>query len=171
MRLIVTEKDSAARKIAEILGGRVSVREHGRGRQKVRSYAFEWDGAPATAIGLRGHVMESVFPNTYRRWSLKYLEKMIREPDLAWMVDGGAASTLAALRTAAKGADELFIATDYDREGELIGHEALMILRGDALKRHPGDRPEKGKKAGRAAAEADPAGVDDEPGARVKARL
>jgi len=144
VRLIVTEKDSAARKIAEILGRRVSVREHGRGRQKVRSYGFEWDGTPATAIGLRGHVMESVFPNTYRRWSLKYLEKMIREPDLAWMVDGGAASTLAALRTAAKGADELFIATDYDREGELIGHEALTILRGDALKRHPGDRPEKG---------------------------
>ena len=171
MRLIVTEKDSAARKIAEILGRRVSVREHGRGRQKVRSYGFEWDGAPATAIGLRGHVMESVFPNTYRRWSLKHLEKMIREPDLAWMVDGGAASTLAALRTAAKGADELFIATDYDREGELIGHEALTILRGEALKRHPGDRPEKGKKAGRAAAEADPAGVDDEPGARVKAML
>ena len=64
MRLIVTEKDSAARKIADILGGRVSVHEHGRGRQKVRSYGFEWDGAPATAIGLRGHVMESVFPNT-----------------------------------------------------------------------------------------------------------
>ena len=74
MKLIVTEKDSAARKIAEILGGRVSVQEHGRGKKKNRSYGFEWDGAPATAIGLRGHVMESVFPNTYRRWSLKYLE-------------------------------------------------------------------------------------------------
>ena len=173
MRLIVTEKDSAARKVADILGGRVTVHEHGRGRQKVRSYGFEWDGTPATAIGLRGHVMESTFPNTYRRWSLKYLEKMIREPDLAWVVDGAAASTIAALRTAAKGADELYIATDYDREGELIGHEALAILRGEALKRHPGDRPEKGKKAGRAGAEAraTTAAVDGEPGARVKAML
>ena len=35
------------------------------------------------------------------------------------------------------------IATDYDREGELIGHEAIEILRGDALKHNPGDKPEK----------------------------
>jgi len=104
-----------------------------------------------------------VFPNTYRRWSLKYLGDMIEKPDLAWVVDGGAAGTLAALRSVAKGATELVIATDYDREGELIGHEALEILRGDALKRHPGDKPEKKKRAkkgadtGRARAAATPA--------------
>src|SRR5450756_1907042 len=93
--------------------------------------------------------METVFPNTYRRWSLKYLGDMIERPDLAWVVDGGAAGTLAALRSVAKGVTEVVIATDYDREGELIGHEALEILRGDALKRHPHDKPEK-KKAGAA---------------------
>ena len=49
----------------------------------------------------------------------------------------------------AKGADEVVIATDYDREGELIGHEALEILRGDALKRHPNDKPEKKQSEGR----------------------
>ena len=124
MKLIVTEKDSAAKKIAEILGGKVAVKEHGRGRQKVRSYHFTYDGDDAVAVGLRGHVMETVFPNTYKRWSLKYLGDMIERPDLAWVVDGGAAGTLAALRTVAKGATELVIATDYDREGELIGHEA-----------------------------------------------
>jgi DNA topoisomerase I len=147
VRLIVTEKDSAARKIAEILGGKVTVNEHGRGRQKVKSYHFAYGGDEAVAIGLRGHVMETVFPNTYRRWSLKYLGQMIESPDLAWVVDGRAASTLAALRSAAKGATEVIIATDYDREGELIGHEALEILRGDALKRHPHDKPEKKKAA------------------------
>jgi DNA topoisomerase-1 len=146
VKLIVTEKDSAARKIAEILGGKVAVKEHGRGRQKVRSYHFEYGGGDAVAVGLRGHVMETVFPNTYKRWSLKYLGDMIERPDLAWVVDGGAAGTLAALRTVAKGATELVIATDYDREGELIGHEALEILRGDALKRNPGDKPEKKKR-------------------------
>ncbi|HQJ27604.1 MAG TPA: hypothetical protein PKZ80_10295, partial [Thermoleophilia bacterium] len=98
MKLIVTEKDSAARKIAEILGGRVTVKEHGRGRQKVKSYHFDHDGHDAVAIGLRGHVMETVFPNTYKRWSLKYLHDMIEEPGLAWVVDGAAAGTLAALR-------------------------------------------------------------------------
>ena len=156
MKLIVTEKDSAARKIAEILGGKPSVKEHGRGRQKVRSYHFTYEGDDAVAVGLRGHVMETVFPNTYKRWSLKYLGDMIEKPDLAWVVEGGAAGTLAALRSVAKGATELVIATDYDREGELIGHEALEILRGDALKYNPGDKPEKkkraAKKAGAAAA-------------------
>ena len=146
MKLIVTEKDSAAHKIADILGGRAAVKEHGRGRQKVKSYHFTLDGDEAVAIGLRGHVMETVFPNTYRRWSLKYLSDMIEKPDLAWVVDGGAASTLAALRAVAKGATELVIATDYDREGELIGHEALEILRGDALRHNPSDKPEKAKK-------------------------
>jgi DNA topoisomerase-1 len=146
VKLIVTEKDSAARKIAEILGGKVTVKEHGRGRQKVRSYHFRHDDGDAVAIGLRGHVMETVFPNTYKRWSLKYLADMIEKPGLAWVVDGGAAGTLAALRTVAKGATELVIATDYDREGELIGHEALEILRGDALRHNPGDKPEKKKR-------------------------
>ena len=74
VRLIVTEKDSAAQKIAQILGGNVQVKEHGRGRQRVKSYAFEWQGKPTVSVGLRGHVMETIFPNTYRRWSLKYLD-------------------------------------------------------------------------------------------------
>jgi len=172
MKLIVTEKDSAARKIAEILGGRVTVKEHGRGRQKVKSYHFDHDGHDAVAIGLRGHVMETVFPNTYKRWSLKYLHDMIEEPGLAWVVDGAAAGTLAALRSAAKGATELVIATDYDREGELIGHEALEILRGDALKRNPGDRPEKKKRAAGAVTRGKAQVPDPGDGeARVKAML
>ena len=177
MRLIVTEKDSAAKKIAEILGGKVAVREHGRAQQKVKSYHFTYRDDDAVTIGLRGHVMETVFPNTYRRWSLKYLGDMIANPDLAWVVDGGAAGTLAALRAVAKGAGEVVIATDYDREGELIGHEALEILRGDALKRHPHDKPEKKKKkagaAGRGTAAATPPAerpADDED-PHVKAML
>jgi len=175
VRLIVTEKDSAARKIADILGGKVTVNEHGSGRQKVKSYHFAYDDEDAVAIGLRGHVMQTVFPNTYRRWSLKYLGDMIERPDLAWVVDGSAATTLSALRKAAKGATEVVIATDYDREGELIGHEALQILRGEALRRHPDDKPEK-KKAGPAgrgkAAAAPPAGAVPETGdPHVKAML
>jgi DNA topoisomerase I len=165
LKLIVTEKADAARKIADILGGKATVKEHGRGRQKVKSYHFTYEGDEAVAIGLRGHVMETVFPDRYRRWSLKHLGEMIADPDLAWVVDGGAAGTLAALRSAAKGATEVVIATDYDREGELIGHEALEILRGDALKRHPDDKPGAGKKKGRGkAAAAEPASAPDDNG-------
>ncbi len=177
MRLIVTEKDSAAQKIAQILGGHVEVKEHGSGRQRVKSYAFDWKGAPTVSVGLRGHVMETIFPNTYRRWSLKYLDQMIREPDLAWVIDSASASTVAALRSVAKGATEIIVATDYDREGELIGEEALRILRGDALRRHPHDKPEKPargtakKAAGRArpAPAPAPAAGDDDGAVRIKA--
>jgi DNA topoisomerase-1 len=177
LKLIVTEKADAARKIADILGAKVTVKEHGRGRQKVRSYHFVYEGDDAVAIGLRGHVMETVFPDRYRRWSLKHLGEMIDAPDLAWVVDAGAAGTLAALRTVAKGASEVVIATDYDREGELIGHEALEILRGDALKRHPDDKPGRPRKKaagasgrGKAAAEP-PAALEDNGDPHVKPML
>ena len=153
--LIVTEKDMAAQKIAAILGESVQVTRHGSGRQKVSSYAFTYNGREAVAIGLRGHVMRTAFPEKYRRWSLKNLLEMIREPSLAWVVDGGSVSILAALRTAARGADELIVATDFDREGELIGHEALQILRGEALRRH-GDGEVRKKRPRKGAAKAAP---------------
>jgi len=52
--LICAERDSATRKIADILGGEVTLKEYGRGRQKVRSYSlgFRDDGAVA-AYGRR----------------------------------------------------------------------------------------------------------------------
>jgi len=153
VRLIVTEKDSAAKKIAQILGDTVTIKEHGRGRQRVRSYHFRWRDADAVAVGLRGHVMETVFPQTYRRWSLKNLERMIREPGLAWVIDGGSVSTVAALRSAAKGATEVIIATDYDREGELIGQEALEILRGSAPPPVPKTKGRAGKRGRKTAAD------------------
>jgi DNA topoisomerase-1 len=161
--LIVTEKDMAAAKIAAILGDHVEVTRHGSGKQKVSSYAFTYEGRPAVAIGLRGHVMHTTFPERYRRWSLKNLLDMIRDPDFAWIVDGGSVSVLAALRAAAKGADELIVATDFDREGELIGHEALQILRGSALRHHQDGevKPARRSKAAKAkAADAPPPAIE-----------
>jgi len=158
--LIITEKDMAARKIADILGDHVEVTRHGSGRQKVSSYSFDWEGRPTVAIGLRGHVMRTAFPERYKRWSLKNLHEMIRDPDFVWVVDGGAQTVLGALRAASRGAGELIIATDYDREGELIGNEALAILGGEALKRHPHDNG-AGKKRRKGQAEEPPAAEDD----------
>jgi len=174
--LIVTEKDMAAQKIAAILGRQVEVTRHGSGKQKVSSYAFTYEGRPAVAIGLRGHVMHTTFPERYRRWSLKNLLDMIRDPDFAWVVDGGSVSVLAALRTAAKGAEELIVATDFDREGELIGHEALQILRGQALRHHQDGevRPVRKGKGKAKAKDAPPPAAESGEGAgeqRVKPML
>ena len=169
--LIITEKDMAAQKIAAILGKRVETTRHGSGRQKVSSYSFTWNDRPVVAIGLRGHVMRTILPERYKRWSLKNLQEIIRNPDLAWVVDGGAQSVLGALRTAARGAEEVIIATDYDREGELIGHEALTILCGEANRRHPdggaGAKPKRRKRGEEA-----PAPAPEEDGeVRIKAML
>ncbi len=153
--LIITEKDMAARKIADILGTSVETVRHGSGKQKVNSYSFQWGDRPAVAVGLRGHVMHTAFPARYKRWSLKNLLEMIRDPDLAWLVDGSTQTVLAALRAVAKGASEVIVATDYDREGELIGSEALAILAGDALRRHPDDDGAPPKRRGKAAAPED----------------
>jgi DNA topoisomerase I len=167
--LIITEKDMAARKIADILGGPVEITRHGSGRQKVSSYSFQWNGRDAVAIGLRGHVMRTAFPERYKRWSLKNLREIIRDPDFVWVVDGGAQTVTGALRAAAKGASEVIIATDFDREGELIGNEALAILAGDALKRHPHDDGAARKKRG--AEEVEPPAPDDDGTPHVRAML
>ena len=50
MSVIVTEY--AARKIAEILGDTVTTKEHGRGRQKVKSYHFMQGDDQSVALGL-----------------------------------------------------------------------------------------------------------------------
>src|SRR3954451_12145876 len=115
MRLIVTEKDNSAKKIAQILSG-------GKAKQS-KSYGipfYEWEGE--CVIGLKGHLMNPVFPEGFSEWRKVEPRALIDAPLLKEPIQK---SVHKALRKQAKGADEVIIATDYDREGELIGLEAL----------------------------------------------
>jgi DNA topoisomerase I len=115
MRLIVTEKDNSAKKIAEILS-------EGKAKQS-KSYGipfYEWEGV--TVIGLKGHLMNPVFPEGFSEWRKVEPRELIDAPLLKEPIQK---SVHKALRKVAKDADEVVIATDYDREGELIGLEAL----------------------------------------------
>ncbi len=119
MRLIVTEKDNSAKKIAQILSG-------GRARQNktygIPYYSWE-DGEDGTeVIGLKGHLMNPAFPEGYGEWRKIEPRELISAPLVKEPVQKAVHK---ALRKQAKGADEVIIATDYDREGELIGLEAL----------------------------------------------
>ncbi|MEY7850700.1 DNA topoisomerase I [Natrarchaeobius sp. A-rgal3] len=119
MELIITEKDNAARRIADILSGESydSSRENGVN-------VYEWGGK--RCVGLSGHVVGVDFPSEYSDW---------RDVEPVELIDAEIEKTatkeniVATLRILARKATRATIATDYDREGELIGKEAYEIVR------------------------------------------
>jgi DNA topoisomerase I len=124
MRLIVTEKNNSARKIAQILGD---------GATENSSYKvpyWTWtdaDGEDQLVIGLKGHVLNPSFPDGYSSWQKTDLHELI---DAKLVKEPTDKNVLRALRKVAKDATSVVIATDFDREGELIGLEALTEVLG-----------------------------------------
>jgi DNA topoisomerase-1 len=121
MRLIVTEKNNSAKKIAEILGA-------GSGGPttdktfKVPYYMWSDSDGDHMTIGLKGHVLGPAFPEGYSNWQKTDLHDLI---DAELIKEPTDKNVVKAIKKVAKEADELVIATDFDREGELIGLEAL----------------------------------------------
>ena len=119
MRLIITEKNNSAKKIAEILSGGAAKAD---ATYKVPFYTrTESDGDQMT-VGLKGHVMGIAFPESYSNWQETDLHDLIDAPLVPEPTDK---NVVKAVRKLAKEADSVVIATDFDREGELIGLEAL----------------------------------------------
>src|SRR3954452_6903213 len=119
MRLIVTEKDNSAKKIAQILSGGQAKQDKSYG---IPFYMWSDDAEETCVIGLKGHLMNPVFPEGFSEWRKVEPRALIDAPLLKEPIEK---SVHKALRKVAKDADEVVIATDYDREGELIGLEAL----------------------------------------------
>jgi DNA topoisomerase-1 len=119
MRLIVTEKNNSAKKIADILSGGKAKAD---ASYKVPFYTWDGPEGPQTAIGLKGHVLNPAFPEEYSSWQKVDLHDLI---DANLIKEPTDKNVVRAIRKVAKDADSLVIATDYDREGELIGVEAL----------------------------------------------
>ncbi|WP_456370655.1 DNA topoisomerase I [Geoglobus sp.] len=120
MWLIVTEKDNTARRIANILFGGVSTKKV----NGINVY-YSKDGKSAV-IGLKGHIVELDYPKEYNNWSRVPLKSLLRAKLVKRVKERRIAQALEKL---AKEASLVTIATDYDREGELIGFEALEIIR------------------------------------------
>ena len=121
MRLIVTEKNNSAVKIAEILGGSVSSNKSFR----VPYYTWSDEDGEHLAIGLKGHVMNPAFPEDYSNWQKTDLHDLI---DAELTKEATDKNFLRAVRKVAQDASSVVIATDFDREGELIGLEALSEI-------------------------------------------
>ncbi|NLG67823.1 MAG: DNA topoisomerase I, partial [Actinobacteria bacterium] len=122
MQLIITEKNDAAAKIAKILATGAVKQES---FLRVPYYMLtDREGEPTGVIGLKGHVLRVEFPEEYADWRKVEPSDLISAP----LVKGVTAkSVVKAVKKLAAEAESLVIATDYDREGELIGLEALEI--------------------------------------------
>ena len=167
MKLVVTEKNDAAQKIADLLGVKKPKAD------KVYStpvYRFDVDGEEWVTIGLRGHILEPDFAPAmvYKKrggWQgvteegetlPAELPASLPKPPFkkkkpftedgvelkSWKMDAlpylvyapinklpKEKEIIRSLKNLAKKADSVIIATDFDREGELIGSDALRQIR------------------------------------------
>ncbi len=116
--LVVCEKGIAARRIAQILS-------NGKCKQGkiagVPYYYFD----DYVVIGLKGHIMKLDYPKEFSKWNGISPKNLI---DVEPVKKVTSPAIKKALKELAKGVSRIIIATDYDREGELIGVEALSML-------------------------------------------
>ncbi|HZC18673.1 MAG TPA: DNA topoisomerase I, partial [Rubrobacteraceae bacterium] len=121
MRLIISEKANAAKKIAQFLAeGPVEDGKH----RSIPHHTFTWKGEECVSVGLKGHVLALEYPDEYSNWQKVEPSSLIDAEIRKSVSEKGVAE---AIRSLAKKADEVVIATDFDREGELIGVDALSL--------------------------------------------
>ncbi|HDP96349.1 MAG TPA: DNA topoisomerase I [Euryarchaeota archaeon] len=125
-KLVICEKNLSASRIALILSD-------GRFRRRSGStpiFEFERADGKYFVIGLRGHIIALDYPEKYNDWHSVSIPELVKVDPIK-SVDHFGKRILDGLRQLASETDEIMIATDYDREGELIGVETLEELSWD----------------------------------------
>lgn len=123
MKVIIAEKPSVARDIAEVL--KVTTRKKGylEGRGCAITWAF-------------GHLVTLQEPGDYdpalKRWTLESLPFVPAEFKLALIKNRGVAEQFKVIETLFKQAEEIVCATDAGREGELIFRYILALTNCEA---------------------------------------
>jgi DNA topoisomerase-1 len=118
MLLIIAEKHDAAKRIAQILAGAKPKSQRLKG---VETFQFD----DKVVIGLSGHIVGVDYPAGYNNWQKVDCRDLIRTEIVKKPLQEKIISALTSLSTKA---DHITIATDFDREGELIGVEAFEIV-------------------------------------------
>jgi DNA topoisomerase I len=121
MKLIISEKAITAKKVAHFLAeGPVKEGKH----RSVPHHTFQWKGEETVSVGLKGHVLNPEYPEEFSNWQKVEPSRLIDAEILKSVSEKGVAE---AVKSLSKKADSVVVATDFDREGELIGVEALSL--------------------------------------------
>jgi DNA topoisomerase-1 len=123
-RLVICEKDNAAKRIATILSDGSFEKEMVNG---VPVYRFTENSRDCSVIGLRGHILSLDYEAKYSIWHRIKPRDLIDLDPKKRVIAHNIAGALTRLGAES---DEVIVATDYDREGELIGVEALETIQG-----------------------------------------
>src|SRR5579863_6096521 len=94
-------------------------------------FRFDRPEGPYAVVGLRGHIVELDYPEEFAQWTLENLAKLLETEPLKRVSEPG---IVEALHEIVREFDRVVLATDFDREGELIGLECLELLQ----RVHPG---------------------------------
>ncbi len=123
MHLIITEKTLVAERIAAFLA------EPGKKPQVHRNgNVVQYLAGDTVVMGLKGHVVKLDFVDGYSDWrSVEHPPRSLVNAGLAVKPTEG--KIVSQMKKTAKIADVITIATDFDREGELIGKEAADLIR------------------------------------------
>jgi DNA topoisomerase-1 len=121
--LVVAEKFNTALRIAIVLSDGRMKRERTGGTNVFR---FDRPEGPFAVVGLRGHIVELDYPEEFSNWNLQDLPKLLERTPLKRVTETGIVQTLQGI---VREFDRVIIATDFDREGELIGLECLELLK------------------------------------------
>ncbi len=119
MKLIIAEKKIAGERIAKILS-------NGKAKKEYRHGIPIWKYKDWILVPLSGHIIEHDFPREYKDWRKIDVRKLLEIKPIEYYKYPRIAKVL---KEIGKKVKEVIIATDYDREGELIGWEALKIIR------------------------------------------
>lgn len=121
--LIISEKADAGRRIAYFLSDGKSKQK----RTKTLNYIeYEDPENGFYLVPLSGHIVEIDFPERLKDWKMDNLLELA-DSEIIHKVKNKTAYE--SLKHLSEGVRRIIIATDYDREGELIGTEALNIVK------------------------------------------
>lgn len=123
MKIVICEKNISAKRIANILAdGRLLNKRIGT----VPIYEFKKDNDIWKVIGLKGHIVDLDFPPDFNQWNSIPPAQLIDIQPVKKISERAIASALKSLVITNP---SVIIATDYDREGELIGVEAIELIK------------------------------------------